>query len=142
MPGEPTPGDAAALEALRVAALATKKTAANGDAAAALLAADPPAAPALPSVPPPTFPGPGIDLARLEQLMSRAIAKSNEGLRDGITAVTREDTSIKAPQARLESHWAQCSQGSGWSGGTQYIFARGAPDESSRQPPGKVQYFE
>ena len=35
--------------------------------------------------------------------MSRAIAKSTESLRDGIQAVTRENTVIKASQARLES---------------------------------------
>ena len=45
MPGEPTPGEAAALETLRTNALATKKQA--DEAAAALLAADPGAAPPL-----------------------------------------------------------------------------------------------
>ena len=35
--------------------------------------------------------------------MARAIAKSTEGLRDDITAITHENTSIKASQARLES---------------------------------------
>ena len=35
--------------------------------------------------------------------MARAIQKSTEGLRDGITAVTRENTTIKASQARLEA---------------------------------------
>ena len=35
--------------------------------------------------------------------MTRAIAQSTEGLRDDIAAVTRENTSIKASQTRLES---------------------------------------
>jgi hypothetical protein len=100
MAGEQTPGDTAALEALKQKALATKKSA--DDAQAALNAADPS------SVPPP-FPGPqptqppGIDLVTLEALMASAIRKSTEGLRDGIEAVTRENTTIKASQARLES---------------------------------------
>ena len=102
MSSEQTPGQPADLAALRSAALATQKQA--EDAAAALLAADPTSGP-----PPPAPGGPppsaatGIDLVALETLMSRAIAKSAEGLRDGILAVTRENTVIKAPQARLES---------------------------------------
>ena len=91
MSGEQTPGEPADLEALRATALATKKQA--DDAAAALLAADPTSDP-LPPAPggPPPPAAAGIDLATLESLMSRAIAKSTEGLRDGITAVTRENT--------------------------------------------------
>ena len=100
MSGEPTPGEPAALEALRQTALATKKSA--DDAQAALLAADPTSGPP-PSAGPPPAPPPGIDLATLEALMASAIQKSTEGLRDGITAVTRENTTIKASQARLES---------------------------------------
>ena len=45
----------------------------------------------------------GIDIATLQRLMSEVVQKSTEGLRDGITAVTRENTTIKASQARLES---------------------------------------
>ena len=45
----------------------------------------------------------GIDLATLESLMSKVVQKFTEGLRDGITAVTRENTTIKASQARLEA---------------------------------------
>ena len=45
----------------------------------------------------------GIDLATLEGLMARATQTSTEGLRDDITAVTRENTTVKASQARLES---------------------------------------
>jgi hypothetical protein len=83
--------------------MATKKQA--DDAAAALLVADPSSAPlpAAPDGPPPASSTPGINLAALESLMARAIAKSTEDLRDGITAITRENTSIKASQARLES---------------------------------------
>ena len=103
MPGEQTPGDEAALEALRATALATKKQA--DEAAAALLAADPSSGTPLPASggPPPADPPPGIDLATLQRLMSEVVKKSTEGLRDGITAITRENTSIKASQARLES---------------------------------------
>ena len=103
MSGEQTPGEPADLVALRATAMATKKQA--DDAAAALLAADPSSAPlpAAPGGPPPALSAPGIDLAALESFMARAIAKSTEGLRDGITAITRENTSIKASQARLES---------------------------------------
>jgi hypothetical protein len=100
MSGEQTPGDAASLDVLRQAALATQKQA--EDAAAALLAADPNSGPPPSGGPPPTQP-PGIDLVTLETLMASAIRKSTEGLRDGITAVTRENTTIKASQARLES---------------------------------------
>jgi hypothetical protein len=39
----------------------------------------------------------------LQRLMSEVVQKSTEGLRDGITAVTRENTTIKASQVRLES---------------------------------------
>ena len=102
MSSEQTPGQPADLAALRATALATKESA--DKAAAALLAADPSSEPP----PPPASGGPGstmagIDLATLESLMTRAIAKSTEDLRDGITAVTRENTLIKASQARLES---------------------------------------
>jgi hypothetical protein len=101
MSGEQTPGQPD-LAALRSAALATKQQA--EDAAAALRAADPDSGPALPaSGGPPPSAVPGIDLDALETLMARAIAKSTEGLRDGIQAVTRENTVIKASQARLES---------------------------------------
>ena len=100
MSGEQTPGDAAALEALRQAALATKKQA--DDAAGCTARCGPhlrtPSFCWTPADPPP-----GIDLATLETLMASAIRKSTEGLRDGITAVTRENTTIKASQARLES---------------------------------------
>lgn len=102
MSSEQTPGDPAELARLRAAALATKKKA--EDAAAALLAADPTSAPLPPPVsggPPP--PAMGIDLATVERLMAQAIARSTESLRDGISAVTRENTAIKASQARLES---------------------------------------
>ena len=81
MSGEPTPGDAAALEALRQTALATKKSA--DDAQAALLAADPNSGPPPSGGPPPTQPR-GIDLVTLEAVMASAIRKSTEGLRDGI----------------------------------------------------------
>ena len=103
MSGEQTPGEPANLVALRATAMATKKQA--DDAAAALLAVDPTAATPPPAHggPPPAPSAPGIDLAALESLMARDIAKSTEGLRDGITAITRENTSIKASQARLES---------------------------------------
>ena len=100
MSGEQTPRDAAALEALKQKALATKKSA--DDAQAALNAADPSSVPPPFVGPPPTQP-PGIDLGTLEALMASAIRKSTEGLRDGIEAVTRENTTIKASQARLES---------------------------------------
>ena len=100
MAGEQTPRDAAALETLRQTALATKKSA--DDAQAALNAADPSSVPPPFVGPPPTQP-PGIDLGTLEALMASAIRKSTEGLRDGIEAVTRENTTIKASQARLES---------------------------------------
>ena len=100
MPGEQTPGEAEALKRLRATALATKKQA--DDAAAALLAADPSSGSPQPT-PRPPVPPPGIDLVTLESLMARAIQKSTEGLRDGITAVTRENTTIKASQVRLES---------------------------------------
>ena len=100
MAGEQTPRDAAALETLRQTALATKKSA--DDAQAALIAADPSSGPPPSGGPPPTQP-PGIDLVTLEALMASAIRKSTEGLRDGIEAVTRENTTIKASQARLES---------------------------------------
>ena len=100
MSGEQTPGDAAALDILRQAALATQEQA--EDAAAALLAADPTSGPPPPAGPPPV-PPPGIDLGTLQRLMSEVVQKSTEGLRDGITAVTRENTTIKASQARLES---------------------------------------
>jgi hypothetical protein len=102
MSSEQTAGQPVDLVALRAAALATKKHA--EEAEAALLAADPTSEP-----PPASAPGGpgstmgGIDLATLESLMTRAIAKSTEDLRDGITAVTRENTVIKASQARLES---------------------------------------
>ena len=103
MPSDQTPGESKDLPALRAAALATKKQA--EDAAAALLAADrtsePLSPPASGGLPPPA--AAGIDLVALESLMARAIAKSTESLRDGITAVTRENTVIKASQARLES---------------------------------------
>ena len=101
MSGEQTTQDGAALEVLKQKALATKKQA--DDAAAALLAADPTSGPPPPIGPPPV-PPPGIDLATLESLMSRAIQKSTEGLRDGITAVTRENTTDDqgiASQARV-----------------------------------------
>ena len=80
MSGEQTPGELADLVALRATAMATKKQA--DDAAAALLAADPTSAPppAAPGGPPPAPSAPGIDLATLESLMARAIAKSTEGL--------------------------------------------------------------
>ena len=94
MSSEQTPGQPADLAALRAAALATKKQAEN--ATAALLAADPtsepPPPPASGGLPPPA--AAGFDLAMLETLMSRAIARSTESLRDGITAVTRENTVI------------------------------------------------
>ena len=45
----------------------------------------------------------GIDLVALGSLVSRAIAESTQDLHDGITAITRENTSIKASQSRLES---------------------------------------
>ena len=103
MSSEQTPGQPADIAALRATALATKDQA--DKAAAALLAAGPssgpPPPPASGGTPPPATAG--IDLAALETLMSRAIAKSTESLRDGITAVTRENTVIKASQARLES---------------------------------------
>ena len=100
MAGETTPRDAAALETLRQTALATKKSA--DEAQAALLAADPTSGPPPFSGPPPTRP-PGIDLVTLETLMASAIRKSTEGLRDGITAITRENTTTKASQVSLES---------------------------------------
>ena len=93
--------DDPALAALRATALATKKQA--DDAQAALLAVDPTSGPPAASAAPARTTAPGINLADLEALMSRAIAKSTEELRDGITAVTRENTSIKASQNRLES---------------------------------------
>ena len=103
MSGEQPPEELANLVALRATAMATKES--TDKAAAALLVADPSSGPPPPEPggprPPPS--APGIDLAALESLMSRAIAKSTEGLRDGITAITRENTSIKASQARLES---------------------------------------
>ena len=101
MPGEQTPGEAEALKRLRATALATKKQA--DDAAAALLAADPNSAPPPPAGSTPAAAVAGVDLVALESLMARAIAKSTEGLRDGITAVTRENRPIKASQVRLES---------------------------------------
>ena len=101
MPGEPTPGDGAALEAVKQKALATKKQA--DEARAALLAADPSSGSPPPPIGPPPVPPPGIDIAMLQRPMSEVAQKSTEGLRDGITAVTRENTTIKASQARLES---------------------------------------
>jgi hypothetical protein len=100
MSGEQTEGQPADLAALRAAALATQKQA--EDAAAALIAADPTAGPPPAAVAQPA-PPPGIDLATLESLMARAIQTSTQGLRDGITAVTRENTTIKASQVRLEA---------------------------------------
>jgi hypothetical protein len=100
MSGEQTPGDAAALETLRQTALATKKTA--DEAQAALQAADPDSVDP-PPVQPPSYPPSGIDLKTLENLMARAIQASTQGLQDGITAVTRENTTIKASQVRLEA---------------------------------------
>ena len=103
MASEQTTEQPADLAALRSAALTTKKQA--EDAAAALFAADPTARPPPPASagPPPHPSAARIDLQALETLMSRAIAKSTESLRDGIQAVTRENTVIKASQARLES---------------------------------------
>ena len=100
MSGEQTAGQPADLEALRSAALATQKSA--EDAAAALRAADP-ASETPPPVQPPSAPPSGIDLKTLESLMARAIQASTQGLQDGITAVTRENTTIKASQVRLEA---------------------------------------
>ena len=100
MSGEQTPGDAADLEVLRAAALATQKSA--EEAQAALNAADPAFEPP-PSFQPPSAPPSGIDLKTLESPMTRAIQASTQGLQDGITAVTRENTTIKASQARLEA---------------------------------------
>ena len=45
----------------------------------------------------------GIDIATPQRPMSGVAQESTEGLRDGIKAVTRENTTIKASQARLES---------------------------------------
>ena len=101
MPGEQTPGETAAVKKPREAAVATKKQA--DDAQVALLAADPDSAPPPPAGSPPASAVARIDLVALESLMARAIAKSTEGLRDGITAVTRENRPIKASQVRLES---------------------------------------
>ena len=56
-----------------------------------------------PAWPPPAPPVAGIDIATLQRLMPEVAQKSTEGLRDGITAATRENTTIKASQARLES---------------------------------------
>ena len=100
MSGEQTSGQPADLETLRSAALATKKSA--EDAAAALRAADPDSEDP-PPVQPPSYPPSGIDLKTLENLMARAIQASTQGLQDGITAVTRENTTIKASQVRLEA---------------------------------------
>ena len=100
MSGEQTEGQPADLAALRAAALATQKQA--EDAAAALIAADPTSGPPPAAVAQPA-PPPGIDLATLESLMARAIQTSTQGLRDGIIAVTRENTTIKASQVRLEA---------------------------------------
>ena len=100
MSGEQTEGQPADLAALRAAALATQKQA--EDAAAALIAADPTSGPPPAAVAQPA-PPPGIDLATLETLMTRAIQTSTQGLRDGIMAVTRENTTIKASQVRLEA---------------------------------------
>ena len=100
MSGEQTTQDGAALEVLKQKALDTKKSA--DDARAALLLADPSSGSPQPPPKPPA-PPPGIGLVTLESLMARAIQKSTKRLRDGITAVTRENTTIKASQARLES---------------------------------------
>ena len=100
MSSEQTDGQPADLEALRAAALATQKSA--EEAQAALNAADPAFEPP-PPFQPPSAPPSGIDLKTLENLMARAIQVSTQGLKDGITAVTRENTTIKASQARLEA---------------------------------------
>ena len=100
MSSEQTDGQPADLEALRAAALATQKSA--EEAQAALNAADPAFEPP-PSFQPPSAPPSGIDLKTLESLMARAIQASTQGLQDGTTAVTRENTTIKASQARLEA---------------------------------------
>ena len=83
------------------AALATKKQA--EDAAAALLAADPTSGPPPPCLElrPPHRP---VSTSRRSRASWPELSRSPlEGLRDGITAVTRENTTIKASQARLES---------------------------------------
>ena len=103
MSSEQTPGQPADLAALRAAALATKKQA--EDAAAALLAADPTSEPP----PPPASGGPRppprpVSISRHWKASCPGLSRSPpRSLRDGITAVTRENTVIKASQARLES---------------------------------------